>query len=160
HSSPCLPQRMPPSRLFGSVRRAIFASLSIVVALILLPPIALANPPDPSWVFGIYDGADGDDIVTLVCENIPANVLVCVHIAPLLCLRGISRENFAHHLHFSLCTCGSRAPPVPDLIVPQHVLNASPRRQRCLGSGPRPITDVSIARLWLSESPPQSTLDL
>jgi len=50
------------SRLpFSSIRIATF--LSIVVALILIVPIAFASPPDPSWIVGIYDGADGDDIM-------------------------------------------------------------------------------------------------
>jgi len=38
------------------------------MALVLLPAIAFANPPDPSWIAGIYDGADGDDVVTFVYE--------------------------------------------------------------------------------------------
>ena len=50
------------SRLpFSSIPIATF--LSIVVALILIVPIAFASPPDPSWIVGIYDGADGDDIM-------------------------------------------------------------------------------------------------
>jgi len=39
--------------------------LSVVVALILLPAMACASPPDASWIVGIYDGADGDDIIAL-----------------------------------------------------------------------------------------------
>jgi hypothetical protein len=48
--------RLPSS----SIRIATF--LSILVALILIVPIAFASPPDPSWIAGLYDGADGDDI--------------------------------------------------------------------------------------------------
>jgi len=40
------------------------------MALILLPVIAFASPPDPSWIAGIYDGADGDDVVTFVYETV------------------------------------------------------------------------------------------
>src|SRR5215471_16043654 len=50
-----------------SMRLATF--LSITVALILIAPIALASPPDPSWVSGIYDGADGDDVVSLIYDT-------------------------------------------------------------------------------------------
>lgn len=64
------PQRyMPPPERSLPVRRAIFASLPIVVALILLPTIAFASPPDQLWIAGIYDDADGDDIVTLVYDT-------------------------------------------------------------------------------------------
>lgn len=56
------------SRLpFSSIRIAMF--FSIVVALILIVPIAFASPPDPSWIAGVYDGADGDDI--MACDYEP-----------------------------------------------------------------------------------------
>jgi len=38
----------------------------LVVALSMLAPLAHASAPDPSWIAGIYDGADYDDIVVLV----------------------------------------------------------------------------------------------
>ena len=51
------------------MRYAISISLPIVLALILLPVIAFAIPVDPSWIAGVYDDADGDDIVSLVYET-------------------------------------------------------------------------------------------
>jgi len=68
-SGSCQQRHTPPPELSLSVRRVIIASLAIVVALILLPAIAFASPPDQLWIAGIYDGADGDDIVTLVYET-------------------------------------------------------------------------------------------
>ena len=66
-SCPRQPLSLPePSR---STWRAIFPSLPIVMALVLLPAIAFSSPPDPSWIAGIYDGADGDDVVTSVYET-------------------------------------------------------------------------------------------
>ena len=62
-SGSCQQRHMPLLELSLSVLRAIFRFLPIVVALILLPAIAFANPPDPSWITGIYDDADGDDSV-------------------------------------------------------------------------------------------------
>jgi hypothetical protein len=39
----------------------------LVAALwILLVPLAFASPPDPSWIAGVYDGGDSDDVVTLI----------------------------------------------------------------------------------------------
>lgn len=46
--------------------------MRLLVALILLLPIAgltslaYASPPDPSWIRGIYDDADYDDVVLLI----------------------------------------------------------------------------------------------
>ena len=60
---------MQPSRRYRSIGRAIYTVLPIVVTLMLLPTIAYATPPDPWWIAGIYDGVDGDDIVTLVYET-------------------------------------------------------------------------------------------
>jgi len=79
-------QRMPLPEPSPFLWRAIFTSLPIVVALILLPTIAFASPPDPSWIAGIYDGADGDDIVSLVYETSAASAAAPSHVGPLPCL--------------------------------------------------------------------------
>ena len=38
----------------------------LLIFLFAIVPIAEANPPDPLWVGGMYDGADLDDIVAAV----------------------------------------------------------------------------------------------
>src|SRR5215467_4694059 len=73
--------RRPRRPSVNSMRLAMF--LSIVVALILIVPMALASPPDPSWIAGIYDGADGDDVVTLVYETAGVATLPLGYILPL-----------------------------------------------------------------------------
>src|SRR5215831_1838131 len=40
----------------------------VATAPAVLPSLAYASPPDPSWVLGIYDDADCDDVVTLVAS--------------------------------------------------------------------------------------------
>lgn len=35
-----------------------------------LAPLAYASPPDPSWIRGMYDDADGDDAVGLITSGI------------------------------------------------------------------------------------------
>ena len=47
--------------------------LLIGVLLALLPVAAAARPPDPTWINGIYDEADGDDIVALVADTAAPN---------------------------------------------------------------------------------------
>ena len=87
-------------------------TLSVILALILLPLIAFASPPDPSWVAGLYDGADGDDIVSLVCEASAANEAASSHIGPFPCLRELSLEGAAPRIPGRHLTIGSRAPPI------------------------------------------------
>jgi len=43
-----------------------FVSLLLACALIALIPAAHAAPPDPTWMSGIYDGGDYDEVVLLV----------------------------------------------------------------------------------------------
>lgn len=58
------PQRGRPTALTLTVAAGV-----VVTALCLLPIVAFASPTDPLWLPGFYDGADGDDIVTLVTES-------------------------------------------------------------------------------------------
>lgn len=66
HRGSCPQQQVRLTGSHGSDRRAIPTYLSTVVALVLLPLIPFLSPADPFWIAGMYDGADGDDIVTLV----------------------------------------------------------------------------------------------
>ena len=60
--------------------RSLRIALALVVLLGLsgLTPLAYASPPDPSWVRGIYDDADYDDVVVLITSAaaVTAPVLV------------------------------------------------------------------------------------
>jgi hypothetical protein len=38
-------------------------AIVVLLALSLLAPLALASPPDPLWIRGIFDGGDGDDAI-------------------------------------------------------------------------------------------------
>src|SRR5215470_14282979 len=108
--------RQPPSLPVRSrsVRQAIAAALPVVLALILLPPLAFASPPDPSWVAGFYDGADGDDIVSLVYETSAANAAAPPLLAhPLPCMLKIFPEGIVRNVTASRFTHGPRSPPVP-----------------------------------------------
>ena len=40
-----------------------------VAAISAVTPLAYASPPDPSWVKGIYDDADFDDVVGLITTS-------------------------------------------------------------------------------------------
>src|SRR5262245_22894193 len=41
-------------------------SLLVVALFLLLRPLAAASPPDPTWIAGIYDDDDFDDVVIYI----------------------------------------------------------------------------------------------
>lgn len=110
--SSCPPQTMSPLEPSRSIWQAIAPPLPVVLALILLPTIAFASPPDPSWVAGFYDGADGDDIVSLVYETSTATADAPPHLGPPPCLLGISLESVGRHVPGRHFTRGPRSPPI------------------------------------------------
>ena len=120
--------RQPPSPPLPSrsMRRAIAAALPIVLALILLPLLAFASPPDPSWVAGFYDGADGDDIVSLVYETSAANQTVPSHLGPLPCLLVMYPDGIDCHVPDRHFTRGPRSPPVLRSPAFMSVFNSLP----------------------------------
>ena len=111
-SGSCPQQRLPPCEPSRSMRRAIASPLSIILALILLPPIAFASPPDALWIPGIYDGADGDDVVTLVYETAAASATSLSGVALVACPSEISIESVARVYLDGFSTHAPRAPPV------------------------------------------------
>ena len=40
--------------------------LLLVGVLVSVTPLAYTSPPDPSWIGGIYDGGDFDDVVVFI----------------------------------------------------------------------------------------------
>ena len=44
--------------------------VSVLLVLTALPSLAYASPPDPSWIPGLYDDADYDDVVVLVTAGV------------------------------------------------------------------------------------------
>lgn len=53
----------------GGRSHGLRVSVVLLVALAALASLAYASPPDPLWVAGIYDGADFDDVVSLVTNT-------------------------------------------------------------------------------------------
>jgi hypothetical protein len=47
-----------------------FVSKCLIAPFALLVVLAYADPPDPSWISGIYDDGDYDDVVGLVTDGI------------------------------------------------------------------------------------------
>ena len=116
-SGSCLQRHTPAPELSSSVRRAIFTSLPVVVALFLLPAIAFASPPDQLWIAGIYDGADGDDIVTLVYETAGVEAATTRPVPLLPRSSEISLVSVPSTIH-GLSACQfTRVPPGPLALI-------------------------------------------
>lgn len=60
-----IPTSLRREHLLARVCVAIMV-LMLAVVLFGLRAAAFASPPDPFWLPGIYDGADGDDVVGLI----------------------------------------------------------------------------------------------
>jgi hypothetical protein len=94
------------------MQQAIAVTLPILLTLILLPPLAFASPPDPSWVAGFFDGADGDDVVSLVYETSAANQTSQPHLGPLPCLLEMYLDSIVRNVPGRHFTRGPRSPPI------------------------------------------------
>jgi hypothetical protein len=46
------------------MKRTVWAIWLLVGLTVVLTPIAWSSPPDPTWISGMYDDADFDDVVT------------------------------------------------------------------------------------------------
>ena len=62
---------MRSTRLGRKIEQGLGALL-LLAGLAIHPALAHASPPDPSWIPGIYDGADFDDVVLLLASGYPA----------------------------------------------------------------------------------------
>lgn len=90
--------------------------VAIVLLLLLgvggLTPMAYASPPDPSWVRGIYDDADGDDVVVLITSaTAMTTVILVVDLRPLPCVSGVPQHSEEPFFALPLYHLQSRAPP-------------------------------------------------
>jgi hypothetical protein len=92
----------------------------IAIMLALLPAIAFASPPDPSWIVGIYDAADADDIVTLITETPVASDATLFHVSPPLCSSETVHVSDPAHGHGSPSVRLIRGPPPdPSISLPR-----------------------------------------
>ncbi len=44
-------------------------ALALLIALVLLTPLAYSSPPDPSWVSGFFDDDDDDNGVVFITSS-------------------------------------------------------------------------------------------
>jgi hypothetical protein len=58
-----------------------FGAIVVLLAALGAPLVAAVNVPDPTWVAGLYDGADGDEAV-IALDNAPAVSSGCPLVEP------------------------------------------------------------------------------
>jgi len=51
------------------MNRCVGLSILVVLTVAALTPLAYATPPDQTWIAGLYDNADYDDVVALVTST-------------------------------------------------------------------------------------------
>ena len=78
----------------------------------MLPPLAHASPPDPSWVAGFWDDADYDDVVLAVTgmTAAPHDTPDAVP-SPSPCVVGVTRPRPRIVHPAPLASFPTRAPP-------------------------------------------------
>ena len=52
-----------------SSRLSALLAIALLCSSVAVLPLAYASPPDPSWIWGLYDGADFDDVVGLLTSG-------------------------------------------------------------------------------------------
>ena len=89
--------------------------LGLLLALLALVPLAYASPPDQTWVAGIYDAADYDNVVWLLTDTSMAREcaqsvdITCHVVRQMLTGRPASVRLPLHPGSFN-----PRAPPIPE----------------------------------------------
>lgn len=49
-----------------------YVLLVLAACITVLTPLAYASPPDPSWIKGVYDDDDFDNVVVIVTSGVGA----------------------------------------------------------------------------------------
>ena len=90
-----------------------FVGLGLIVVVLALAPAAHAAPPDQSWIPGLYDDADFDDVVWLVVMEkglVESEDLTTLRFVPPPALVLLASPEVAPASH-SVPTRHARAPP-------------------------------------------------
>ncbi|HEV8225456.1 MAG TPA: hypothetical protein VGQ74_00535 [Methylomirabilota bacterium] len=93
------------------MRRAL--SALVLASIAALPAMAHASPPDPSWIVGVYDDGDQDDLIALAAWATGATgALLDVHLT-FFPVEGLSPVRDPASAAGTPSPVRSRAPPAP-----------------------------------------------
>ncbi len=96
------------------LKRTVWASWLLVGLMVVLAPMAWASPVDPSWIKGVYDDADFDDVVTyLTSGTVAIPALPVAEVLPVLgSVPGDSAPDERLGVSAPLSSHSPRAPPL------------------------------------------------
>jgi hypothetical protein len=93
-------------------RLLVLVALVLIGPIVALTPLAYATPLDPSWIHGIYDGADYDDVVLLITSGAgDVTPSLLPEFSQTLVVAGIPQHASARVPTATVSTLHSRAPP-------------------------------------------------
>jgi len=139
------PSQRQRSRPGTSLARA-WRIVVVAMVLALIPVLAAASPPDPAWIGGIYDAADGDEIVTMIGDQAGshgvAGYAICrplplpqaLHEMDSCTAQGFSRQRLIRGPPPGSCT-SIAAPPLRCAGPRQPALHPPPSDLRLPGRG-------------------------
>jgi hypothetical protein len=99
----------------GPLRPSILAAALVLALFALEGPLAYASPPDETWVAGIYDAADYDDVVSLLTD--PSMARACAQLADITCCpvgHVLTSPRASVRLPVHHGSFNPRAPPIPE----------------------------------------------
>ena len=96
-----------------TMKRWVGLSVLVVLTVATLTPLAYATPPDQTWIAGLYDNADYDDVVALVTSTASVENTPPQHCFELLrvFVAMLSTHTTEKAASPSLALFGPRAPP-------------------------------------------------
>ena len=87
-------------------------AIVLLLALTLLAPLALASPPDPTWIHGIFDAGDFDDaIVAATCTEGATDGVIVPEVAVLVVVGVVPPSGSPSEPRSGHPVCRGRAPP-------------------------------------------------
>jgi hypothetical protein len=87
-------------------------AIVLLVALTLLAPLALASPPDPIWIHGIFDLGDSDDaIIAATCTEGATDGAILPEVAVLVVVGAVPPSGSFSAPGSGVPVCRGRAPP-------------------------------------------------
>ena len=94
-------------------------ALSLFAGLLALAPVAHASPPDQTWIAGLYDNTDFDDVIVLITSNLGATHPSMVwSVRPVASVIGLLTPMATEPRPlFPLSSVLSRAPPLASIVL-------------------------------------------
>src|SRR5262245_61138308 len=97
----------------GSVMRRRVLLVLLASLVVVLTPMAYATPPDPSWIRGLYDDGDFDDVVVLLISGVGLSTAFALSELPPLLIEAtpLAERDWGAVSNRSPSANLSRAPP-------------------------------------------------